>query len=112
MGRPVVPLLDLKAQYVQLEDEISDALREVCASQYFILGPGVKKLEEAIAEYCQCDHGRLADRVVVGAVDVFCRSGPWFCARENRQHRSANDYPWAAASAGRCTWPVLMEEIP
>ena len=46
MGRPVVPLLDLKAQYVQLEDEISDALREVCASQYFILGPGVKKLEE------------------------------------------------------------------
>ena len=55
--RPAVPLLDLKAQYVQLEDEISDALREVCDSQYFILGPGVKKLEEAIAEYCQCDHG-------------------------------------------------------
>ncbi|MGB5408445.1 MAG: DegT/DnrJ/EryC1/StrS family aminotransferase [Thiogranum sp.] len=55
--RPAVPLLDLKAQYVQLEDEISDALREVCASQYFILGPGVKKLEEAIAAYCQCDHG-------------------------------------------------------
>jgi dTDP-4-amino-4,6-dideoxygalactose transaminase len=55
--RPAVPLLDLKAQYVQLEDEISDALREVCASQYFILGPGVKKFEEAVAEYCQCDHG-------------------------------------------------------
>jgi dTDP-4-amino-4,6-dideoxygalactose transaminase len=55
--RPAVPLLDLKAQYVQLEDEITDALREVCASQYFILGQGVKKLEEAVAEYCQCDHG-------------------------------------------------------
>lgn len=55
--QPAVPLLDLKAQYVRLEDEISDALRDVCASQYFILGPGVKKLEESVAEYCQCDHG-------------------------------------------------------
>lgn len=55
--RPAVPLLDLKAQYALLENEISDALREVCASQHFILGPGVMKLEEAIAGYCQCDHG-------------------------------------------------------
>jgi hypothetical protein len=29
----------------------------------------------------------------------------------HRQHRSANDYARAAASAGRCTWPVLMEKI-
>ncbi len=55
--RPAVPLLDLKAQYALLEGELSDALREVCASQHFILGPGVAKLEEAIASYCQCDHG-------------------------------------------------------
>ncbi len=55
--QPAVPLLDLKAQYAQVEEEISEALREVCASQHFILGPGVKKLEEAVAEYSQCSDG-------------------------------------------------------
>ena len=52
-----VPLLDLKAQYAQIESEVMDALREVCASQRFILGPGVKELEERIAAYVECRHG-------------------------------------------------------
>ena len=34
-----VPLLDLKAQYAPLRDEIEAAIREVCDSQYFVMGP-------------------------------------------------------------------------
>lgn len=48
-----VPLLDLKPQYQALEAEIQAAIRKVCASQGFILGPAVKKLEAAVAAYSQ-----------------------------------------------------------
>ena len=44
-----IPLLDLKAQYKTIKDEINKALLDVAESQYFILGPEVQKLEEAIA---------------------------------------------------------------
>lgn len=56
-ARVQVPLLDLKAQYRQIEPEILNALQEVCSSQYFILGERVKELEEKVADYCQCSHG-------------------------------------------------------
>jgi dTDP-4-amino-4,6-dideoxygalactose transaminase len=46
-----VPLLDLKAQYATLKEELDSALLKTTESQYFILGPEVKKLEEEIAEY-------------------------------------------------------------
>jgi len=47
-----VPLLDLKIQYAAIQDEIREALDRVCASQSFILGPEVAKLEESIAAFC------------------------------------------------------------
>lgn len=47
-----VPLLDLKAQYNSIREEILKATQEVYESQYFILGPKVEALEEEIAEYC------------------------------------------------------------
>lgn len=46
-----VPLLDLKAQYAAIKDEINKALISVAESQYFILGPEIKKLEATVAEY-------------------------------------------------------------
>ncbi len=52
-----VPLLDLKAQYASIREEIDVAVMEVLESQHFILGPKVKQLEESIAEYSQCAHG-------------------------------------------------------
>ena len=52
-----VPLLDLKLQYQALRGEIEAAIREVCASQAFILGPAVKELERQIAEYSGCRYG-------------------------------------------------------
>jgi len=47
-----VPLLDLKAQYKTIKDEILDVTDGIFESQYFILGPHVEKLEKEIAEYC------------------------------------------------------------
>ena len=52
-----VPLLDLRAQYEQIEPEIMEAIRDVCASQRFILGPRVRALEEQVAAYSHCRHG-------------------------------------------------------
>jgi len=47
-----VPLLDLKAQYATIKDEIRPAIDAVLESQYFINGPEVKELEGLIADYC------------------------------------------------------------
>ena len=46
-----VPLLDLKAQYATIKNEIKAAIERVVESQYFIMGPDVAELEKAIAEY-------------------------------------------------------------
>jgi len=48
-----IPLLDLKAQHDPIQKELLDAIAQVLASQAFILGPDVKKLEDRIASYCQ-----------------------------------------------------------
>ncbi|MCK5526921.1 MAG: aminotransferase class I/II-fold pyridoxal phosphate-dependent enzyme, partial [Candidatus Latescibacteria bacterium] len=46
-----VPLLDLKAQYAAIREEIRTAIDEVMDSQHFILGPKVAALEQQIAVY-------------------------------------------------------------
>jgi dTDP-4-amino-4,6-dideoxygalactose transaminase len=51
-----VPLLDLRLQYAPLRAQIEAAIREVCDSQRFILGPEVEAFEREIAPYCGCDH--------------------------------------------------------
>jgi dTDP-4-amino-4,6-dideoxygalactose transaminase len=51
-----VPLLDLKAQYATLRDEIIPAVNEVFESQYFILGPTVEKFEDHCAAYIETPH--------------------------------------------------------
>ena len=52
-----VPLLDLKAQYATIRDEVRAAIDRVVESQVFILGPEVSALEQEVAAYCQCAHG-------------------------------------------------------
>ncbi len=47
-----VPLLDLKAQYASLRDEMEPIVRDVLESQYFINGPAVAALESDLAAYC------------------------------------------------------------
>lgn len=48
-----VPLLDLKPQYRQIKAEVDAEIKEIVASQYFILGPKVEQLEREIADYCR-----------------------------------------------------------
>lgn len=47
-----VPILDLKAQYNTIREEIRAAIDSVLEKQHFILGPEVKALEKEIAAYC------------------------------------------------------------
>ncbi|MFQ6049260.1 MAG: DegT/DnrJ/EryC1/StrS family aminotransferase, partial [Phycisphaerae bacterium] len=49
-----VPLVDLRAQYATIRQEIQAALQRVIDAQAFILGPEVEALEQAVAEYCRC----------------------------------------------------------
>ena len=51
-----VPLLDLKAQYATIKDEVDAAVADVFTSQYFIGGPAVTACEEAVGAYCGCEH--------------------------------------------------------
>ena len=52
-----VPLLDLKAQYATIRDDVRAAIDEVCDAQWFVMGPNVKELEQRVAEYSECSHG-------------------------------------------------------
>jgi len=51
-----VPLLDLKAQYAQIRDQVRPAVDAVMESQYFILGPEVKAFEAELAAYVGARH--------------------------------------------------------
>ena len=51
-----VALLDLKRQYETIKDEIAEALKRVCDSGAFVLGPEVKALEQNIAQYSQAEY--------------------------------------------------------
>ncbi|MDK1030983.1 MAG: DegT/DnrJ/EryC1/StrS family aminotransferase [Planctomycetia bacterium] len=50
-----VPLLDLKAQYETLREDIGKAVADVLESQRYIGGPKVEEIEHKIAEYCDCE---------------------------------------------------------
>ncbi len=47
-----IPLVDLKAQYKQIKDEIDEAIQGVIHSGQFILGSEVEAFESEIAAYC------------------------------------------------------------
>ena len=52
-----VPLLDLKAQYATIREEIRAAVERVLESQQFVLGPEVEAFEREIAAYSRCRYG-------------------------------------------------------
>lgn len=51
-----VPLLDLKAQYQNIREEVRACIDEICENQAFIMGPNVERMEEKIAQYCRTPH--------------------------------------------------------
>ena len=51
-----VPLLDLRAQYAQIKDEVVRAMMQVVDDQLFILGQPVERLERAVAALSHTKH--------------------------------------------------------
>ena len=47
-----IPLVDLRAQYESIKDEIQAAVTKTFETSQFILGPAVEAFEEAFAKYC------------------------------------------------------------
>lgn len=52
-----IPLLDLKAQYAPIREEIRAVMDRVCDAQHFIGGPEVEALEKEVAAYSQAQFG-------------------------------------------------------
>lgn len=52
-----IPLTDVQLLYVQLREEIDEAVREVLGGGHYILGSNVKMLEQEIAAYCGTAYG-------------------------------------------------------
>lgn len=48
-----IPLLDLKAQYIAIKEELGAAFEKVMESGNYILGPYVEQFERSVAEYCK-----------------------------------------------------------
>jgi dTDP-4-amino-4,6-dideoxygalactose transaminase len=53
---PLIPFLDLKAQYQQMKPEIDAAVLRAIDSGQFVLGPEVAAFEERFASYCNVRH--------------------------------------------------------
>jgi len=52
-----IPLLDLKAQYAAIREEVRAAIDRVADAQHFIGGPEVEALEREVAAYSQAQFG-------------------------------------------------------
>jgi len=63
-------MLDLRAQFAAIEDEIRAALDLVLASQQFVLGPQLEAFERELAQYC----GRRAGVGVASGTDALLLS--------------------------------------
>jgi len=55
-GSTVIPIVDLKAQYYSIKDEIDRAIAGVLESSQFILGKEVAAFETEFAAYCGATH--------------------------------------------------------
>ena len=51
----MIPLCDLRHQYLQLRAEIDEAVLRTARSGTYILGPEVRALEQELADFCGCE---------------------------------------------------------
>lgn len=52
----MIPFIDLKAQFLKLEDEIRAGIDAVLSHGKFIMGPEVQELEERLADFAGVKH--------------------------------------------------------
>ena len=73
---PFIPLVDLKAQYRMIENDIDKAIKAVFDRADFILGKDVEEFETAFAAYCGtnyaigCGSGTEALHLAMWALDI------------------------------------------
>ncbi len=71
-----IPLVDLRAQYAAIQPAIDAAIQEVISTTSFVMGPAVRRFEEAFASFCgveQCvgvSNGTAALELALRALDV------------------------------------------
>ena len=53
----MIPVLDLKAQYQSIREEMDAAVQDVLQSGHYVLGPNVRALEKEVAQFCGCGYG-------------------------------------------------------
>jgi dTDP-4-amino-4,6-dideoxygalactose transaminase len=51
-----IPLVDLKANYLSIKDEIDEAIQKVIDDSAFIMGPYLKEFEDNFARFCKVKH--------------------------------------------------------
>lgn len=73
-----IPLVDLKAQYLSIKDEIDEAIERVINKTAFILGEEVEAFEEEYARYCGAKHcvGVASGTAALHLALVACGIGP------------------------------------
>ncbi|TXK98175.1 erythromycin biosynthesis sensory transduction protein eryC1 [Methylococcaceae bacterium HT1] len=52
----MIPMVNLKAQYAEIKDEVEQGLAEIIENCFFILGPNVQAFEKEAAEYLGVKH--------------------------------------------------------
>lgn len=71
-----IPLVDLKAQYVSIKDEMDAAVHRIMDNTSFIMGSEVSQFEEAFAEFCGTQYaigvasGTAALHMGMAALDI------------------------------------------
>ena len=98
---PQIPLVDVKAQYAPLLDELKERIADVLESGRFILGPNVSAFEEEAAAYLGVAHaigvanGTDALVIALDALDVgpgdevICPSFTFYATAESIARRGA-----------------------
>ena len=49
----MIPIVDLRAQHLEIKDEVDPALIKIFTDSHFILGPNVNEFEKEMADFCQ-----------------------------------------------------------
>jgi dTDP-4-amino-4,6-dideoxygalactose transaminase len=98
---PQIPLVDVKAQYAPLLDELKERIAEVLDSGRFILGPNVRAFEEEAAAYLGAEqaigvaNGTDALVIALDALDigpgdeVICPTFTFYATAESIARRGA-----------------------
>ncbi len=73
-----IPLVDLKAQYLSIKDEMDAAIQRVVDSTSFIMGPEVRAFEEEFARFCGVQHvvGVDSGTAALHLAFLICDIGP------------------------------------